>query len=261
MIPLQEQDRLRQRFAERLTGGVKIEHFTQRSLSIVIAGREECRFCSETRQTLEELRALSPKVSLRVHELSESGTLAASLGVERVPATILRGQLNRLLRFDGFPGAGLFPPFVDALINTSRGSTDLDGRFKRSLGRVRGRLDVRVFVSPSGPYCPPMTAMAYAFGLENQRLRVSVVEIDEFPRLTESMQIRAVPTTVIGERARFVGAVPPDVFIGQLALAAEGHTLPAGPSLLGAPAGPSTAVGAAPEPRTSPGGLILPGRG
>ena len=260
MIPLQEQERLRQHFAERLTGGVKIEHFTQRPLSIVVAGREECRFCTEARQTLEELRALSPKISLRVHELSEAGKLAAGYGIERAPVTVFRGQLNRALRFDGFPGAGLFPPLIDALIGASRGSTELEGRLKRSLQRIRAKLDLRLYVSPTSPYCPPMTALAYAFGLENQRLKVTVVEIDEFPRLAEGMRLRAVPTTIIGDRARFVGAVDADVFMEQLARAAEGSTLTVGGGLLGAAAGPSTPVGAAPEPRTSPSGLILPGR-
>jgi alkyl hydroperoxide reductase subunit AhpF len=260
MIPLQEQERLKQYFAERLTGGVKIEHFTQRPLSILVAGREECRFCAETRQTLEELHALSPKLRLQIHELSESAKLAAGLGVDRVPATVFRGQLNRSLRIDGFPGAGLFPPFVDALVSASRGATELDARLKHALRRIQARLDVRVYVSPAGPYCPPMTSLAYAFGLENQRLRVSVIEVDEFPRLAESLRIRAVPTTVLGDRARIVGAIAPDVFIEQLAHAAEGQALTVGESLLGTSAGPSTPLGAAPEPRTSASGLILPGR-
>jgi len=260
VIPLQEQERLKKYFDERLTGGVKIEHFTQRPLSILVAGRDECRFCAETGRTLEELRALSPKISLRVHELSEAAKLAAGYGIERVPATVFRGQLNRALRFDGFPGAGLFPPLIDALVSASRGSTELDGRSKRSLQRIRERLDIRLFVSPSSPYCPPMTALAYAFGLENQRLRVSIIEVDEFPRLAEGMRLRAVPTTVIGARARFVGAVDADVFIDQIANAAEGRSLTASEGVFGTPAGPSTPLGGAPEPRTSPSGLILPGR-
>ena len=259
MIPLQEQERLKQYFNDRLTGGVKIEHFTQRPLSILVAGRDECRFCNEMKQTLEELRALSPKISLRIHELSESAALAAEYGVDRVPSTILRGQLNRALRFDGFPGAGLFPPLVDALVTASRGSTELDGRLKKSLQSVRDRLDVRLFVSPSSPYCPPMTSLLYAFALENQRLRLSVIEVDEFPRLAEAIRLRALPTILIGERVRLVGLLEPGVIIEQLALASFGRAT-AGEALLGAPSGPSTPVGTPPEPQRSPGGLILPGR-
>jgi alkyl hydroperoxide reductase subunit AhpF len=259
MIPLQEQERIRGYFAENLTGGVKMEHFTQRPLSIMVAGREECRFCTETRQTLEELRSLSPKISLRVHELSESGELAARLDVDRVPSTIVRGQLNRPLRFDGFPGAGLFPPFVDALVAASRGSTDLDRGLKKSLQRLRDDVQIRLFVSPVGPFCPLMLSLVFALGLENQHLRVTVIEVDEFPRMAQALRLQAVPTTLIGPHSRLIGAVEPQTFLEQLSRAAEGRS-PISGELLGTASGPATPIGAAPEPRSSPSGLILPGR-
>jgi alkyl hydroperoxide reductase subunit AhpF len=259
MIPLQEQERLRSYFAEQLTGGVKIEHFTQRPMSIVIAGREQCRFCSEMQQTLEELKSLSPKISLRMHELSESQAVAAKLDVDRVPATIIRGQLNRSLRFDGFPGAGLFPPLVDALVNASRGSTELDRRLKKSLQRIRTRLQIRLLVSPVSPYCPAMASFVFALGLENQHLQVTVIEIDEFPRMAQALRLQAVPTTLIGQHARLVGAVDPEAFLDQLNRSAEGRSAITG-EILGTASGPATPIGAAPEPRSSPSGLILPGR-
>jgi hypothetical protein len=104
-----------------------------------------------------------------------------------------------------------------------------------------------------------MTSLLYSLGLENQRLHVSVIEIDEFPRLAEAMRLRALPTMVIGDRTRLVGLLEPGILIEQLALASSGRAT-IGDGLLGAPSGPSTPVGAAPEPRTSPSGLILPGR-
>jgi alkyl hydroperoxide reductase subunit AhpF len=259
MIPLQEQDRIRGYFAENLTGGVKIEHFTQRPLSIMVAGREECRFCTETRQTLEELRSLSPKIGLRVHELSDSASIAARLDVDRVPATIFRGQLNRSLRFDGFPGAALFPPFVDAVVAASRGSTDLDRGLKKSIQRIRDDVQIRLFVSPISPFCPPMLSLVFALGLENQHLQIAVIEVDEFPRMAQALRLQAVPTTIIGPHARLVGAVNPETFLEQLSRAAEGRS-PISGELLGTASGPATPIGAAPEPRSSPSGLILPGR-
>jgi hypothetical protein len=92
VIPLQEQERLRQYLSERMTGGVKIEHFTQRALAIVVPGRDECRYCVETAQALTELRGLSPKISLRIHDFDATRRLPIAAGVERVPTTILRGQ-------------------------------------------------------------------------------------------------------------------------------------------------------------------------
>jgi alkyl hydroperoxide reductase subunit AhpF len=264
VIPLQEQDRLRQYFAEQLTGGVKIEHFTQRPLSIVVAGRDECRLCDETRTLLEDLRALSPKISLRVQEISEAGKAAAAAGVERAPATIVRGQLNRPLRFEGFMGAGLFPPFVDALVNAARGSTNLDARLKKRLDRIRDRASVRVYVGLSSPFSASMVQTAYAYALENQRLRVTVVEVEEFPRVAQALQIGAVPYTIVNDRLRFAGALPAEVFLEMIARGAEGRGLTAAESLLQRPLGPTTPLAQAQEPQQpqrTASGLILPGRG
>jgi hypothetical protein len=260
VIPLQEQERLREHFAERLTGGVKIEHFSQRQLSILVAGREECRYCGETRQALQELRALSPKISLRVHELSDARKEAAALGVERAPSTVLRGQLNRPVRFEGFFGAALFPAFVDTLISASRGETELDARTRRRLQRIKTQVSIRMFITPATPFAAPMMQTAFAFGLENQRLKVSIVEVEEFPRLASALQLRAVPTTLIGERARLVGAVGPDVLLDQIIQVSEGHSLTVGDGMLGTPAGPSTSLQPAAQARSTPSGLIIPGR-
>jgi alkyl hydroperoxide reductase subunit AhpF len=264
VIPLQEQDRLRQYFAEQLTGGAKIEHFTQRPLSIVVAGRDECQFCDETQTLLEELRSLSPKISLRVQELREAAKAAAAAGIERAPGTVLRGQLNRPIRFEGFMGAGLFPPFVDALVNVARGSTDLDPRLKKRLERIRDRATVRVYVALSSPLSAPMMQTVYALALENQRLKVTVVEVEEFPRVAQALQISAVPYTIINDRLRFAGVLPADAFLEMIARGAEGRGLTAAESLLQRPLGPTTPL-AQPQqpqqPQRTAGGLILPGRG
>ena len=263
MIPLQEQDRLREYFAQQLTGGVKIEHFTQRPLSILVAGRDECQFCDETRALLEELRSLSPKISLRVQELSEAGKAAASAGIERAPATVLRGQLNRPVRFEGFMGAGLFPPFVDALVHAARGATDVDPRLKRRIGRIRDQVTLRVYIAISSPLSAVVMQTAYALALENQRLKVSVIEVEEFPRVAQALRISTVPFTVINERLRFAGALPPDALLDMIERGAEGRGLTAAENLLQRPLGPTTPL-AQPQPeqpQRTAGGLILPGRG
>ena len=53
MIPLREQEYLRERFARELEGKVKIDYFTQRPSPIYLPGREECATCEDTRKMLE----------------------------------------------------------------------------------------------------------------------------------------------------------------------------------------------------------------
>lgn len=260
MIPLQEQERLRQYFGEQLTGGVKIEHVTQRPLAIMVPGRDECRFCTETRQALEELRTLSQKIGLRVQELDISRKAAPGFGAERAPTTVLRGQLNRPVRFEGFFGGVLFPVLVGTIIAASRGATEIDAGLKRRLQRLREPVDLRVFVSPASPYAAAMMQNAFAFGLENHRLHVTVTEAEEFSRLAETYQVRAVPFTVIGERVRFAGAVPPESLVDEILKAPEARTFRLAQGLPVPSLGPATPLQAGAEAHASPSGLILPGR-
>ncbi len=55
MIPLRDQEILRERFQRELTSRVRIDYFTQRRSPLYVAGREACAYCEETRTLLEEM--------------------------------------------------------------------------------------------------------------------------------------------------------------------------------------------------------------
>jgi len=209
---------------------------------------------------LEELRALSPKLSLRVHELDDSRKLAGELGVERAPTTVLRGQLNRPLRFEGFFGGVLFPVMIEMITAASRGATEVDARGRRQLQRIRDPISIRLFVTPSSPYAAMMMHIAFSLALESARLKVLVTEVEEFPRLAESFQVRAVPLTIVNERARILGAVSTDEWVDELLRAPErgGSGLLRGLPVVAS--GPTTPLTPAAEPRATASGLVLPGR-
>jgi len=58
MISLEEQRALRELFGNALKDRVNIDYFTQRTSTVVVHGREECRFCDEVQALLEELSHL-----------------------------------------------------------------------------------------------------------------------------------------------------------------------------------------------------------
>lgn len=255
MIPLRDQDYLRMRFARELTGAVRIDYFTQRRLAIFIPGREECAYCEETQTLVKEIAALSDKITLNVHEFAESTKEAARLGVDKVPGIAIRGALNRPLRFFGFPVGNQLLPLVEAIIDASRGKVELRAETVRHLRRLQQTLRVQLFVTPPCPHCPPMSRLVTKLALESARLSVDVVEISEFPRLAERYGVRAVPTTVIDERAVLVGEVDEAAVVSQIAQVAQGKALrPAGPP------GPSTPLEQPRQDREArtEGGLILP---
>ena len=114
MIPLREQDYIRDRFERELEGKVKFDYCTQKASSIFVPGREECAHCQDTQQMLVELAGLSDKISLTVHELAPAPEEAKKLGVDQVPGIVMRGPAHRALRFLGMPGGHARPNHIRA---------------------------------------------------------------------------------------------------------------------------------------------------
>jgi glutaredoxin-like protein len=256
VIPLRDQDYLRARFARELTGAVRIDYFTQRRLPVFIPGREECAYCEETQTLLKELAALSEKIVLTVHEFADSTKEAAHLGVDKLPGTVVRGALNRPLRFFGFPVGNQLVLLIEGIVDASRGKVELMAETVRHLRRLQQTVRLELFVTPACPHCPEMTRLVYRLALENARVNVDVVEISEFPRLAERYTVRAVPTVVIDERAALVGAMDEVALVSHITQAAQGKALrPAA-----GPPGPSTPLEQPRQERAthSGSGLILP---
>jgi len=93
--------------------------------------------------------------------------------------------------------------------------------------------------------------------LESPHIQADVIEIGEFPRLSQRFQVRGVPTTVLNDQTLVVGAMDERMLLEQVMKVAEGAGLPP-------PSGQAGATTEAPElpqqQQRQPGGgkLILP---
>ncbi len=149
MIPLRDQEFIRQRFAEGLQGRVRVDLFTQKPSAIFIPGREECLTCKDTQTLLEELAALSDRITLTVHEFAEERVEAKRLGIERVPGIVVRGQLNRPLKFYGIPAGNEFANFIETMVLASLPDPGVSKETVRRLKKMRHPVTATVFVTPT----------------------------------------------------------------------------------------------------------------
>ncbi len=257
MIPLEEQQQIRALYKETMRERVKIELFTQRRSSVIIPGREECQYCNETQTLLEELAHLHSQITLTVHQLGADKETELKYGVSGVPATVIRGVLNRPVVFYGIPIGTLFPPLVETTVLMSRNQTDLPPSVAKRLKRLREPISVRVFVSPDSEFCPPMMTSVFALAIESKLVKAEVYEVGEFPRLAKRYGVTQVPFTVIDDRTAFPGAVDVDSFIDQLIRSRSGPTISA---RLPRSSGATILNGEAPRENVRPSGLIIPER-
>jgi glutaredoxin-like protein len=259
MIPLKDQELIREKFAAELVGSVKIDYFTERELSITVPGRIPCAYCKPTREMLQELAALSDLISLRLHIFEESLDERTKLGVDRIPGIVLRGRDGTAFKFYGMPGGTEFPAFLESIVDISRGEILLSEESVKELKRLREDVLVRVFVTPTCGYCPQMMRAAYQLSLASSRVHAEVIEVNEFPELGERYQVRAVPLTVIADKVAIPGAMHPDALVEQVVKAA-GSELSEPAEATGPTSTVEVAEGAPPVQRGEqrPSGLIIP---
>lgn len=123
-----------------LTGPVKLIHFTQ-ELNL--------EYGLETRKLLEEVAALSDKLTLEVYNFLIDKEKVAEYGVDKVPATVVRNGKDYGIRFYGIPAGYEFSTFLDAILSVSKGDSGLKPESKEKLAAVTQPLHLEVFVTPT----------------------------------------------------------------------------------------------------------------
>ena len=206
LISNQDKAQLKRAFRKDLTGEVNLRLFTQKPSPVTVPGRE-CPYCPETRQLMEELSALSPKLHLETIDFYQQPQVARDCGVGRIPAIILGSDGCSRLKFYGIPSGLELGTIVQDIKTISRGVSQLSTATRKKLRRVNQPVHIQVFVTPNCGVSPGQAQLAHAFALDCPHVAADVIEIQEFPALAQTYGVRSVPLTVINEYTRLTGAV------------------------------------------------------
>lgn len=153
MALMSDEDRgfLQKHFQQELQQPVKIHYFTQRQSPLVIPGVQvqECAYCKETHQLLEEITSLSPNLQLEVHDFVAEAQLAQTLGVDKIPATVLESDGRNNLRYYGIPSGYEFATIIEGIVDVSRGDSELSTKTKEALAALAEDVHIQVMVTPT----------------------------------------------------------------------------------------------------------------
>ncbi len=130
---------VRERLKE-MVNPVKLVHFTQ-SLNL--------EYGAETIKLLEELVALSDKLSLEVLNFVLDKEKAAEYGIDKIPATAIRNGKDYGIRYYGIPAGYEFSSLLDAILDVSSGDSGLSPESREKLKAVRHPVHLEVFVTPT----------------------------------------------------------------------------------------------------------------
>jgi glutaredoxin-like protein len=213
LIPDDKKELLRNDFREKLDSPVKIVMFTQEL---------ECRFCSDTRQLVQDLATLSDKLSVEVYDFMKSADKAKEYCIDKIPALAIIGTKDYGVRIYGIPYGYELQTLIEAIINVSkgRGKTDLSDKTKSILSEIKKPVQIKVFVTLTCPHCPAAASVAHKLAIESDMITSDVIETSEFPDLAMKHKVIGVPKIVVNDKTEFVGAFNEDLFAENVLLGA-----------------------------------------
>ena len=125
---------------EKIEKDVKIVMFTQEM---------ECPHCEMTREMLEEVSALSGKLSIEVHDFVAEAELAKKYGVDKIPATVLLGDMDYGIRFYGVPAGYEFNVLIEDIMDVGKRNPGLSKEVMTELAKVDQPVHMQVLISPT----------------------------------------------------------------------------------------------------------------
>ena len=201
---------VRDEFA-KLTNPVKLVMFTQ---------EVECQFCSETRELVEEVAALSDKLSVEVYNQVTDKEIAEQYDIDKIPAVAIvadgEDAKDYGIRLYGIPSGYEFSTLIADITMVSSRESGLDASTKQYLHDLESPLHLQVFVTPTCPYCPPAVRLAHMMAMESDMVMGDMVEATEFPHLSQKYQVMGVPRTVINESTFMEGAAPETMLMNKV---------------------------------------------
>jgi glutaredoxin-like protein len=219
MISDADQDRLRSELAA-ITRPVTLLFFTQTF---------GCESCLQARQVIDELPPLSENVAIEEVNLILDRERAEKYGIDRVPAIALitkekdGTERDSRIRFLGTPAGYEFIGLVRAILLVGTAASNLSDESRSQLSAIDRPTTIRVFSTPTCPYCPRAVTLAHEIAWANPNVTAYAIEATEYPDLARQYRVTGVPKTIVNDAREILGAVPEDELVSQV-LAAVAET-------------------------------------
>lgn len=207
-----------------ITGQIR-DIFSQleNSVGVLFFGqREDCDYCSDTRQLLEEVTEISEKLELKQYDIHADREVADLYRVDKAPGIVLVGKdgdqvMDFGLRYAGIPSGHEFSSLIHDLVRVSSLDSGLSQQTRELLKKIDQPVHLMVFVTPTCPYCPQAVLLAHQLAMESPYIEAEMIEATEFSELSNRYHVSGVPQTTINFGAgTVVGAVPESHLVAEI---------------------------------------------
>lgn len=167
-------------------------------------------------QLAKELAEANRHISVHVRDFDSDKELGFEYAVSQPSTMCIVGKEKRHIKVLGIPAGYEFAPFLQTILDVSKGSTDLPKDMENRIKAIDFPVTMKVFVTPTCPYCPGAARLAHIMALINPNIHGELVEANEFPELSQKYQVSGVPKTVINDVVDLVGAYPAEIVLKKI---------------------------------------------
>lgn len=166
------------------------------------------------RAVIRAIRELSDKVRLREYDLSHQ--LAKQYKVSHCP-TLLFDPEHFSIRWLGAPVGQEGRPLVEALIMLGSRNPEISGPSQNVLGKITTPRAIKLFVSPTCPFCPQQAVNALKAAIAKPELiSLEIIDIQANPELTAQYNAFSVPVCFANDVMIARGAQQEELFMASL---------------------------------------------
>jgi thioredoxin reductase (NADPH) len=183
-------------------------------LLLFTAKGHEDAFTQANRQVIRAFRELSDKITLREHDLDHE--LAQKYNITSSP-TLLIAPERYSIRWLGAPMGEEARTLLETLILVGLGQSNLSEQSLKVVKKIDSPRNVKVFVSPTCPYCPQEAVNAVKAAIEMPgNVSLEIIDIQCEPELANQYAAQSVPQAFANDVLIGQGAQPEEVFISSL---------------------------------------------
>jgi len=183
-------------------------------LYLFTAKGHEDAFTNANRQVIRAFRELSAKITLREYDLDHE--LARKWNVTSSPTLVIAPE-QYSIRWLGAPMGEEARTFLEILILVGLGKSQLSDQSMNVIKKIDSPRNVKVFVSPTCPYCPQEAVNAVKAAIEMpEHVSLEIIDIQSEPELANQYAAQSVPQAFANDVLIGQGAQPEEVFLLSL---------------------------------------------
>ena len=121
---------------------------------LFFGSRENCEYCEDTRQLLEEVIAIDDRLELKVYDVDTDHMVAKQFHVDKSPAIVVAAAdgdniVDYGIQYYGIPSGHEFSTLIQSILMVSSRDSGLSPQSREFLQNLKTPLLMQVFVTPT----------------------------------------------------------------------------------------------------------------